>query len=231
MAQSLLIVEDDEGLREGLREAFEGLDYGVATCERGDVVVPQVLSSKPDVLLLDLMLPGMHGVEICKELRRRRALLPIIMLTAMADESDVIEGLRAGADDYITKPFRLNELIARVEAQLRRAQGAFGRALELPAGSLDLAQGTMRRKEGVERLTQLESEVLKFLIKERPNPVSRADLLTNVWGYKDVIATRTVDMAIAKLRAKLERDPANPECVLTVRDRGYCFEFPAGGTS
>lgn len=226
--QRILVVEDEEALREGLRETFAGQGFAVRTCPRGDEALPAVESFRPDLMVLDLMLPGMHGLEICKSLRGRGATLPIIMLTAMADEQQVINGLQAGADDYITKPFRLAELLARVQAQLRRAQAAFGAAIDLPGCRVDLTRGEVVREGKASALTQLELELLKYLMKERPAPVSREDLLTRVWGYKQAIATRTVDMAVAKLRAKIERNAGKPEVIITVRDSGYRLELPGG---
>lgn len=227
--QRILVVEDEEALREGLIETFTGRGFAVAGCPRGDEAQGMVESFKPDLLVLDLMLPGKHGLEICKELRGRGATLPIIMLTAMADEEQVIAGLQAGADDYITKPFRLAELLARVQAQLRRAQAAFGAALELGGCRVDLTRGEVQRDGKATPLTQLELELLKHLLKSRPKAVTREELLVEVWGYKQAIATRTVDMAVAKLRAKLERNPGKPEIILTVRDSGYRLEMSGGG--
>lgn len=227
--QRILVVEDEEALREGLIETFTGQGFTVAGCPRGDEALGVVEAFKPDLMVLDLMLPGKHGLEICKELRGRGATLPIIMLTAMADEDQVIAGLQAGADDYITKPFRLAELLARVQAQLRRAQAAFGAALELGGCRVDLTRGEVQREGKAAPLTQLELELLKHLLKSRPKAVTREELLVEVWGYKQAIATRTVDMAVAKLRAKLERNPGKPEIILTVRDSGYRLEMPGGG--
>ncbi|MCC6572186.1 MAG: response regulator transcription factor [Planctomycetes bacterium] len=224
--QRILVVEDEEALREGLIESFTGQGFSAQPCARGDLALAAVESFKPDLIVLDLMLPGMHGLEICKALRARGASLPIIMLTAMADEQQVINGLQAGADDYIAKPFRLAELQARVQAQLRRAQAAFGAALELPGCRVDLIRGEVVREGKSTSLTQLEVELLKFLLKSRPSPVSRENLLVEVWGYKQAIATRTVDMAVAKLRAKVERNVGKPEVIITVRDSGYRLELP-----
>jgi two-component system, OmpR family, response regulator MtrA len=187
--------------------------------------VAAVDSFKPDLMLLDLMLPGMHGMEVCKHLRAKGATLPIIMLTALADEKQIVEGLKAGADDYITKPFRLAELHARVAAQLRRVQAAFGAPLELPGCKLDLTRGEVLRDGKAAALTQLEVELVKYLLKAKPNAVSRDELLTKVWGYKEAVATRTVDMAIAKLRAKIELDKEKPRVIATVRDAGYRWEL------
>ncbi len=227
--QRILVVEDEEALREGLKETFSGQGFAVHTCARGDEALATVESFHPDLMVLDLMLPGMHGLEICKALRGRGATLPIIMLTAMADEQQVIAGLQAGADDYITKPFRLAELQARVNAQLRRAQAAFGAAIELPGSCrIDLTRGEVSRGGKSVALTQLELELLKFLLKSRPKAVTREDLLVQVWGYKQAIATRTVDMAIAKLRAKVEQNAGKPEVIITVRDSGYRLELPGG---
>ena len=146
MAQArILIVEDEESLRIGLNETFASEGFTVQTCPRGDAAVAAVGAFKPDLMLLDLMLPGMHGMEVCKHLRAQGATLPIIMLTALADEKQIVEGLKAGAADYITKPFRLAELHARVAAQLRRVQAAFGAPLELPGCKLDLTRGEVLR--------------------------------------------------------------------------------------
>lgn len=226
MAQArILIVEDEESLRIGLNETFAGEGFAVQTCPRGDTALAAVEAFKPDLLLLDLMLPGMHGMEVCKRLRAKGATLPIIMLTALADEKQVVEGLKAGADDYITKPFRLAELHARVAAQLRRVQAAFGAPLELPGCKLDLTRGEVLRDGKATALTQLEVELVKYLLKAKPNAVSRDELLTKVWGYKEAVATRTVDMAIAKLRAKIEADKEKPRVIVTVRDAGYRWEL------
>lgn len=231
MAEHLLIVEDDTGLREGLCETFLNLGYSVQSCERGDVVIDEISQKRPDLMLLDLMLPGEHGIDICKKLRADGVMLPIIMLTAMADEDQVIDGLKVGADDYITKPFRLKELIARVEAQLRRAQGSFGDTINLPDRKVALSRGEIEQDGVITNLTQLELEVLKYLVRSRPNPVSRSELLSEVWGYKDAITTRTVDMAIAKLRNKLEANASKPQVIVTVRDQGYKLELTQTGAA
>ncbi len=220
----ILIVEDEESLRIGLHETFAGEGFAVETCARGDAALNAVQSFKPDLVLLDLMLPGLHGMEVCRRLRAQGATLPIIMLTALADEQQVVEGLKAGADDYITKPFRLAELHARVDAQLRRAQAAFNAPLALPGCRLDLVRGEVLRDGQATALTQLEVELVKYLIKARPAAVSRDELLTRVWGYKEAVATRTVDMAVAKLRAKIEADKEKPRVIVTVRDAGYRWE-------
>jgi len=221
----ILIVEDEESLRIGLSETMGLEGFSVQACPRGDTALAAVDQFKPDLMLLDLMLPGLHGMEVCKRLRAKGATLPIIMLTALADETQIVEGLKAGADDYITKPFRLAELHARVAAQLRRVQSTFNAPLNLPACKVDLTRGEVTRDGQAAPLTQLEVELIKYLLKARPSAVTRDELLVKVWGYKEAVATRTVDMAVAKLRAKIEQDKEKPRVIVTVRDAGYRWEL------
>jgi len=227
MPHSILIAEDERALREGLEDTFVSTGYSVTCAERGDAVIDACRKERPDLLLLDLMLPGKHGLDVCRELRSAGARFPIVMLTALASEEQIVAGLQAGADDYIVKPFRLAELIARVEAQIRRTTLSYSQTILLPAVELDLDRQLIKRDGEEHSLTQLESQVLRFLIQQGPEPVTRHELLREVWGYQDAFPTRTVDVAIGKLRAKLEAKPAKPDVIHTIRDRGYAWRPPS----
>jgi len=221
----ILIVEDAQTLREGLADLLTAGGHSVDALEKGADAVEAGLREAYDLVLLDLMLPDIDGVEVCRRLRRARPTLAILMLTARGSENDKVAGLEAGADDYLTKPFAVRELLARVEALGRRATAAPAEpeVIEADGCVLDLGRLSARRDDSVVNLTPREAGILRWLHRQRARAVTRAELLERVWGSTGDLQTRTVDMTIANLRQKIERDPAQPRIVLTVTGAGYAW--------
>jgi two-component system, OmpR family, alkaline phosphatase synthesis response regulator PhoP len=225
---TILVVEDDAAIRRGLCDALAFAGYAVGECARGDEAVDRALAAPCDLLLLDVLLPGKDGFQILRELRAAHPQLPVILLTARGAEEDRVRGLKLGADDYVVKPFSASELLARVEAVLRRsAERPRGlRMLRLGDRTVDLELGEVSLADGGEtrRLSELESNILRYLVAHRGRPIDRKELLQRVWGGNaKEMETRTIDMHVRRLREKLERDPAEPKLLLTVRSRGYMF--------
>lgn len=222
---TLLIVEDEAPIRVGLVDLFTFHGFAVDTATTGPEGLAKGGSGRYDLILLDVMLPGLDGFTVCERLRAVDREQPIILLTARATDADIIEGLQHGADDYVTKPFSITELVLRVQAVLRRSRGAVMAAhtLRLGALSVDTATLTGRRGDRALVFTRREVELLRYLAAHPERAVSREELLTKVWGYaRDCgIETRTVDIHIAKLRRKIEPDPANPVHLVTLRGVGY----------
>lgn len=218
----IMVVDDDQDLAEMLAIVLTGEGMGVDLVSRGDQVMDVFRTSQPDLILLDLMLPGLDGIEVCK-LIRAESMVPIVMLTAKGDTTDVVKGLEAGADDYIVKPFQTNELLARVKARLRRVptSSAASSKLEFGGVSIDLVAHEVRRSEKVIALTRLEFDLLLALAREPGRVFTREALLSEVWGYRHSSDTRLVNVHIQRIRSKIERDPNQPELVLTVRGVGY----------
>ena len=223
----VLIVEDDQAMAVALRDgfAYEGFDVEVAA--DGEEGLRRARQAKPDLMILDIMLPKMTGLEICKSLRGEGSNLPIIMLTARGQEIDKVLGLKLGADDYVTKPFSFMELRARVDAVLRRASPANanrnGGRHVFGNFTVDLDHH-VASKDGVElTLTPREFRLLDHFIQHRGEVVSREQLLDDVWGYDTIPFTRTVDTHIAKLRKKIEDNPSDPHLIVTVHRLGYKF--------
>ena len=229
----LLIVEDDDDLRATLARRFSDDGYAVATAATGPDALAAVADEAPDLVLLDVMLPGLDGVEVCRRLRAEHPLLYILMLTARADELDRVVGLEVGADDYVTKPFSLQEVVARVRAALRRVRAV--RERMATAGDTDdevVESGTLRldpvRREvtvgGEEvHLTVREFDLLAFLARHPERPFTRSQLLEQIWGITYEGYDRTIDSHVQRLRAKIEADPGTPEHVRTVWGVGYKF--------
>ncbi len=222
----ILIVEDEEDLANGLEINFRKEGYTVLKAGSGEAAVNLAIQENPDLMILDVMLPGISGLDVCRELRKKSIEIPIIMLTARGDEIDRVVGLEVGADDYMTKPFSLRELQARVRAHLRRksprspepvSRYRFGQV------EMDFVkyEATVRGKP-VE-MTQKEYEIMRFFILHRGEVVSRDRLLNEVWGYEAYPTSRTVDTHIMKLRKKVEEDPSNPKYLLSVYGEGYKF--------
>jgi len=224
--QRILIIEDEPDILRGLELNIKAEGYGVLTATRGDTGVKEALSNRPDLVLLDVMLPGMSGLDVCRELRRRGFDAPIIMLTAKGEEMDRVVGLEIGADDYVTKPFGVRELLARIRVRLRRhASGATGDESKLRFGDVDVdfdKHEVTRRGRRVD-LTGKELEVLRLLARHRGEIVTRDRLLDEVWGYETYPTTRTVDNHILRLRQKLEEKPADPRYILSIYGEGYKF--------
>ena len=221
----ILIVDDEEELRRGLRLNLANEGYEVLESARGDTAISLAMRENPDLIVLDIMLPGKTGLDVCRELREMGMAVPIIMLTAKGEEIDRVVGLELGADDYVTKPFSLRELLARVRANLRRQSR---RQESPPRYQFDgvevdfLGMRATRSGESIV-LTSLEFDLLRFLIQHRGEVVTRELLLSRVWGYQEQTLTRTVDTHILKLRQKLEQESGNPRHIITVYGEGYKF--------
>ena len=224
----ILIIEDNEDLAFGLCNNLEIEGYEVFTAATGTAGVRQAGEYQPDLILLDLMLPEMDGFEVLKTLRENGNPAPILILTARGEELDKVRGLRLGADDYVTKPFGLMELLARVEALLRRGSvsGAdddtkTGDSLRLGNVEINPSSRCVRRDGEIVDLAPKEFDLLLELVRREGAVVSRMELMKKVWGHSSVVVSRTVDTHIAELRRKLEKDSANPELIITVRKAGY----------
>ena len=228
MKEKILIIEDEEDLVKGLKINLVDEGYEVDFALNGKIGIDKALSEKPDLILLDIMLPGMNGLEICKELRRNKMDIPILMLTAKGEEIDKVIGLEMGADDYISKPFSIRELLARVKAHLRRENrgGEFiPEVVQLGSIKIDFGHYKIVRKKDEIDLTSLEVDVLRYLMGQDGKVVSRDDLLDKIWGYEKFPTTRTIDNHILKLRKKIENDPNHPRHILTVYGGGYRFVY------
>ena len=226
MAQTkILVVEDDAPIRRGLVDALRFAGYAVEECATGDRAVDAACAQSPDLLLLDIVLPGKDGFAILDELRESHPQMAVIMLTARGAEEDRVRGLKLGADDYVVKPFSATELLARVEAVLRRSaeRPTDLRELKLSDRTVHLELGRVSLDDGKgHRLSDLETRLLRYLAVNRGRPVDRKELLQRVWGGNArEMETRAVDMHVRRLREKLERDAANPTLIVTVRGKGY----------
>jgi DNA-binding response OmpR family regulator len=220
----ILIIEDEPDLLRGLAVNLKAEGYGVLTAARGDAGVKIALKERPDLVLLDVMLPGMSGLDVCQELRRKGFDAPIIMLTAKSEEVDRVVGLEIGADDYVTKPFGIRELLARIRVRLRRHSNApEGSGSKVRFGDVELDFDKHEATRGGRRveMTGKEFEVLRFLARHRGEIVTRDRLLEEVWGYESFPTTRTVDNHILRLRQKLEENPSEPRYILSVYGEGY----------
>ena len=214
----VMVVEDDRDISEMLSIVLNDAGMDVDLVDRGDEVIKSFRQNPPDLVLLDLMLPGKDGVTVCQELRNE-TLVPIVMLTAKSDTTDIVKGLEAGADDYMVKPFKDQELLARIKSQLRRSQG--NSKLNIYDLVIDQVSHTVTRSGKQIALTRLEFELLATLAKEPGRVFTREALLKEVWGYSLPADTRLVNVHIQRLRAKVEMDVDNPKIVLTVRGIGY----------
>lgn len=221
----ILVVEDEVAIRTGLVDLLVFHGYDVDAAEDGNKGLQKALSGKYDLVLLDIMLPGVDGYEICNRIRENDKEQAIIMLTAKSDDEDIIFGLKLGADDYVAKPFSVTQLVLRIQAVLRRSRIGVEQAHKLNVGDLQIDTQSLIAQRGTETIafTRREMEVLQYLSEHNDRPVSREELLAKIWGYaKDLeIETRTVDIHIAKLRRKIELHPATPRYLVTVRMAGY----------
>lgn len=224
--KKIVIVEDEPSLVFTLQDTLESEGYDVTVVQEGDKAVAAVKEVEPDLMLLDIMLPGTSGYDICKEVRELKYTFPIIMLTARDQEIDKVAGLNIGADDYMTKPFGVKELLARIKARLRRAN-AYTKSgpvemLKLGDVKIDLKESKVIKPNGVEHeLSTREVELIQYLVSKANKPISRDDLLENVWRYEYSTNTRTVDVHISKLRAKIEMQPDEPRFLVTLHGVGY----------
>jgi DNA-binding response OmpR family regulator len=244
VARKILVVDDEAVLVETIAYNLEQAGYAVVTAADGASALEAAQRERPDLIILDLMLPEMDGLEVCRQLRREdnTATTPIMMLTAKGEEIDKVVGLEVGADDYVTKPFGRRELLARVRALLRRTDYAIpneervvkDNSVEVPRPNRELAAGPLRIdlagrrvycRGQVLELQPKQFELLTYLVRNRGTVLTRDQLLHNVWGYDYAGDTRTVDVHVRWLREKLEEDPANPRLIQTVRGVGYCFRW------
>ncbi len=222
--ETILIIEDDKTILRGLKDNFKFEGFNVSTAENGEDGLEKAVNIKPDLILLDLMLPGLNGYEICRSLREQELNMPIIMLTAKNQESDVVLGLNLGANDYVTKPFRIKELIARVNAFLRsqrkkeKVKCCFGE-FEL---DMNLRKLTCSGKDIT--LTPKEYGLLSLLVAHPDRVFTRDQILNSIWGFNIAVTRRSVDRCINSLRNKIESNPSRPDYIKTVREVGYRFE-------
>ncbi len=221
----IVVVEDDDTIAMGLVQALKHAGHRVQHYDRGETALDAISTWNPHLVLLDWMLPGVSGIEVLKYIRQTNADVPVIMLTAKTGEADRVDGLDAGADDYVLKPFSIKELLARVRARLRSipADEDDGR-FHFGEVSVDLRRRVLHKGSDEVRLTTHEAGVLSYLIERRGQDVTREELLENVWGYSPTMQTRTVDNQILKLRKKIEQVPADPRHILTIHGVGYRFE-------
>lgn len=230
MKGRVLIVEDEPVLLRGLKDTFIGQGWEVTAAQDGESGLALAMSEETDLLLLDIMLPRVNGYEICRAVRERGVQTPILMLTARSQEEDIVLGLNLGADDYLTKPFRRGELIARANALLRRTKTkAQQPATRFGTYELNLSAHKLYRGGKEVELTAKEFRVLAYLASRVGLAVTRDEILDAVWGHSVIVTSRSIDRCMATLRAKIEADPHRPVYIHTVRDIGYRFE--PGGTS
>lgn len=223
--ETILIIEDDISILRGLKDNLEYEGYNVFDEINGETGLQHALERNPDLLLLDIMLPGMNGYEICKRLKKEKSELPVIMITARGSEMDKVSGLDIGADDYITKPFSIPELMARIRAVLRRTNNTTKSFNEIKFGNVLLDFKKFQAFVGkIEvSLSSKEFQILKYMVEHEGEAIHRHDLLNNVWGYEAMPTTRTVDNFILDLRKKLEENPSEPVHIISVRGIGYKF--------
>ena len=221
--KTILIIEDEPHIVLGLRDSLEFEGFRVLSAEKGGQGVSLARSEAPDAIILDLMLPDMNGYAVCEELRRWSPFVPIIMLTARSQETDKIRGLDAGADDYVTKPFSVGELIARIRAIFRRAArpASAPETFEIGEAQVSFAAHTLTRRGDVVQLSFYEVELLRLLAERAGQPVSRDEILHKIWGLEASPSNRTIDNFIVKLRKKIEASPDKPKHILTVYGYGY----------
>jgi len=226
--KTVLIIEDDPTLLRGLKDNFQSRAYRVQTASDGEAGLKAALSDAPDLILLDIMLPKMNGYEICRILREHGSDVPIIMLTAKGQEEDIVRGLNLGADDYVTKPFNIRELLARAKAFLRRREGAVSDVYRFGDCELDIVSHRLLRGGKEVTLTPKEFRLLKYFVTRTGRALTRDDVLATVWGDGVLVTSRSVDRCIRTLRSKIEVTPSRPKLIRTIPDVGYRFELPEG---
>ena len=223
MNNSILIIEDDPALLFGLKENFKMAGFETITATDGQEGLKAALTCEPDIILLDIMLPGKNGYEVCDELRKKHLNVPISMITAKDEEEDIVRGLNVGADDYVTKPFSIKELMARVKAFLRRHKPESDN-LKFGPFLLDLNSHSFFRDDTEIKLMPKEFKLLNYFINNSGRALSRSEIMDNVWGRDIVVTNRSVDRCITTLRGKLGDAPSAPQYIKTVRDVGYRFD-------
>jgi len=227
--ETVLIIEDDATMLRGLKDNFEFKGYRVVTAADGEAGLNAALDGKPDLIILDIMLPKINGYEVCRLIREQQLEMPIIMLTAKGQESDVVLGLNLGADDYVTKPFSIKELLARAAAFLRRSKQVEKDVYEFADYCLDIGARKLTRSENEVKLSPKEFKLLEFFVKRPGRALTRDEILNKVWGYDYFVGPRSIDRFVTTLRNKIEADPRNPTFIRTIREIGYKFEPPEPG--
>jgi DNA-binding response OmpR family regulator len=227
--ETVLIIEDEPTLLRGLKDNFEFKGYRVTTASDGEQGLEAALTGKPDLIILDIMLPHINGYELCRLVRKHGLDMPIIMLTAKGQESDITLGLDLGADDYVTKPFSIRELLARANAFLRRRREGEPRVHRFGDCELDLVSHRLVRDGQEIATTPKEFALLALLVSRAGRAFTRDEILASVWGDEVLVTARSVDRCINTLRGKIEPDPRRPTFIQTVREVGYRFEMPEAG--
>ena len=224
--ETILIVEDDATMLRGLKDNFEFKDYRVLTAADGENGLNLALNEKPDLIILDIMLPKINGYEVCRLIRKENLDMPIIMLTAKGEESDIVLGLNLGADDYVTKPFSIKELLARTEALLRRSKQTEQDIYEFADFQLDIPARKLTQHGNEIKLSPKEFRLLEYFLKRQGRALTRDEILNAVWGYDCYVGSRSIDRFITTLRNKIEPDPHDPTFIHTIREIGYKFDPP-----
>ena len=224
--ERILIVEDDPTMLRGLKDNFEYAGYNVLTATDGEAGLNAALNHKPDLIILDIMLPKINGYEICRLIRQEKLEMPIIMLTAKGEESDVVLGLNLGVDDYVTKPFSIKELLARAAAFLRRTRQTEKDMYEFADYCLDVPARKLTRRGDEIKLSPKEFKLLELFVKRPHRALTRDEILNKVWGYDCFVGPRSIDRFVTTLRNKIEPDPHNPTFIRTIREIGYKFTPP-----
>ncbi|WJZ01914.1 MtrAB system response regulator MtrA [Corynebacterium freiburgense] len=224
MNATILVVDDDPAISEMLSIILESEGFNIVAVMDGAEAVATAERVQPDLILLDLMLPGMNGIDICRTIRQTSS-VPIVMLTAKTDTVDVVLGLESGADDYVNKPFKPKELVARIRARLRRTEDSPAEVIEIGDLTVDVPGHVVTRGGEEIQLTPLEFDLLLELASKPRQVFTREELLEKVWGYRHASDTRLVNVHVQRLRAKIEKDPENPQIILTVRGVGYKTGF------
>lgn len=227
--ETVLIIEDDAAMLRGLKDNFEFKGYCVLTAADGEEGLNLALNQKPDLIILDIMLPKINGYEICRLIREENLEMPIIMLTAKGEESDIVLGLNLGADDYVTKPFSIKELLARAAAFLRRSRQAGQDVYEFADYKLDIPARKLTCKGNEIELSPKEFKLMELFVKKPGRAFTRDEILNKVWGYDCIVGPRSIDRFVAALRNKIEPDSHSPTFIHTIREIGYKFEPPEQG--
>jgi len=223
--ETVLIIEDDSTMLQGLEDNFKFKGYRVRTAYDGEQGLKTALAESPDLVILDIMLPKMNGYEICNIIRKNKLYMPIIILTAKGEESDIVLGLNLGADDYVTKPFSIKQLLARTDAFLRRRKQQKQDIFRFGKFTLDIPAGRLLKNGKEVKLSPKEFKLLEFFCKRQGRALTRDEILNAVWGYSSFVTGRCVDRFVTTLRNKIEPEPHSPSFIQTIREIGYRFEI------
>ena len=229
--KNALIIEDNSAMLRGLKDNFESKGYRVRTARDGEQGLAAALTENPDLVILDIMLPKINGYEICSQVRKQKLNMPVIMLSARDAETDVVRGLNLGADDYVTKPFSIKELLGRAQALMRRRGADDPAVYEFGDCRLDVAGETLTRDGREIEISTGQFKMLRLFLQRAECPLTRDEIRDAVWGYSHFVTCRDIDRIVTTLRNKIEPDPENPAFIHTVKDIGYKFEQPHGNDS